>query len=184
MPSPHCCVRTCRNQRGKGVHLFGFPMKNYPLLKKWVAAIDQDEFYPTKYSTICSKHFTPDDFQNRPAPLAVRVKKEAVPSVFDKTKKRALPRQSELPRLDRTMIVKREALEVDEDVKPPKAMRYYTDEIVKLEAPKVKVEYSPSSSSEVEIILDMDEAELLNEGLWKKRKRKKKIYSICERAIN
>ncbi|CAI6348378.1 unnamed protein product [Macrosiphum euphorbiae] len=62
-----CCVEKCSsrgnrkaNSPGK-LHFFGFPSDE---VKKqmWVKAIKRENFVPTRYSKICSKHFTNNDF--------------------------------------------------------------------------------------------------------------------------
>ena len=39
-------------------------------------------FMPTKYSTLCSEHFKPEDYQIRPGAVVKLLKDDAVPSIF------------------------------------------------------------------------------------------------------
>lgn len=62
-------------------HLFTrFPLARPDICCKWVAAMRRNNFKPTKYSNICSQHFTEDSFKRE---CNNRVLKEsAVPSLF------------------------------------------------------------------------------------------------------
>ncbi|XP_018404932.1 PREDICTED: THAP domain-containing protein 1-like [Cyphomyrmex costatus] len=84
MPST-CCIKNCQNNNKKGFHLFRFPLNRKDHLKKWTKAIGEKEFKPSKNHVICSKHFTPDDFMDRPGTSSIRLKNLAVPSIFLKT---------------------------------------------------------------------------------------------------
>ncbi|KYM94271.1 THAP domain-containing protein 5 [Cyphomyrmex costatus] len=81
MPST-CCIKNCQNNNKKGFHLFRFPLNRKDHLKKWTKAIGEKEFKPSKNHVICSKHFTPDDFMDRPGTSSIRLKNLAVPSIF------------------------------------------------------------------------------------------------------
>lgn len=57
-----------------------FPLARPDVCGKWVAAMRRNNFRPTKYSNICSQHFTADCFKRE---CNNRVLKEnAVPSLF------------------------------------------------------------------------------------------------------
>lgn len=57
-----------------------FPLARPDLCGKWVAAMKRRNFKPTKYSNVCSQHFTKDCFKRE---CNNRVLKEnAVPSLF------------------------------------------------------------------------------------------------------
>ncbi|XP_070408624.1 THAP domain-containing protein 1 isoform X2 [Nothobranchius furzeri] len=57
-----------------------FPLARPDVCGKWVAAMRRNNFKPTKYSNICSQHFTKDCFKRE---CNNRVLKEnAVPSLF------------------------------------------------------------------------------------------------------
>lgn len=60
-----------------------FPLKRPSVLAKWISEIKRKNFKPTKYSYLCSKHFTNDDYQIRPGSLVKWLKDEAIPSVFE-----------------------------------------------------------------------------------------------------
>lgn len=50
------------------------------LCKKWEAAVKRKNFKPTKYSSICSEHFTPDCFKRECNNKLL--KENAVPTIF------------------------------------------------------------------------------------------------------
>ena len=66
-----------------------FPLKDKELCKKWVIALKRENFTPTKYSCICSDHFSPNAY-NFHVPdkdfsainHVPRLKYDAVPSIF------------------------------------------------------------------------------------------------------
>jgi len=39
-----------------------FPIHNQQLLKTWIKQLSTKDFKPTKYSKLCSRHYTPEDF--------------------------------------------------------------------------------------------------------------------------
>ncbi|XP_041038682.1 peroxynitrite isomerase THAP4-like isoform X3 [Carcharodon carcharias] len=59
-----------------------FPMKDAKRLAKWIAAVGRTDWRPTKFSFLCSTHFTKDSFQKRQADQHHRLKFNAVPSIF------------------------------------------------------------------------------------------------------
>lgn len=62
------------------IDLLRFPLARPDVCGKWVAAMRRNNFKPTKYSNICSQHFTKDCFKRE---CNNRVLKEnAVPSLF------------------------------------------------------------------------------------------------------
>ncbi|XP_013887674.1 THAP domain-containing protein 1 isoform X2 [Austrofundulus limnaeus] len=66
-----CSAYGCKNR---------FPLARPVVCGKWVAAMRRNNFMPTKYSNICSQHFTADCFKRE---CNNRVLKEnAVPSLF------------------------------------------------------------------------------------------------------
>ncbi|XP_036694729.1 THAP domain-containing protein 1 [Balaenoptera musculus] len=78
-----------------------FPLTRPSLCKKWEAAVRRKNFKPTKYSSICSEHFTPDCFKRECN--SKLLKEDAVPTIFlcteshDK-KEDLLEPQEQLPR--------------------------------------------------------------------------------------
>ncbi|XP_069428827.1 THAP domain-containing protein 1 isoform X1 [Ovis canadensis] len=57
-----------------------FPLTRPSLCKKWEAAVRRKNFKPTKYSSICSDHFTPDCFKRECNNKLL--KEDAVPTIF------------------------------------------------------------------------------------------------------
>ncbi|XP_018402619.1 PREDICTED: uncharacterized protein LOC108779659 [Cyphomyrmex costatus] len=77
-----CRIKYCTNNRLKGFHLFRFPLHRKDHLKKWIEAIGEPNFKPTKSDVICNAHFTTNDYILRPGTHDVRLKYLAVPSIF------------------------------------------------------------------------------------------------------
>ncbi|RZF34074.1 hypothetical protein LSTR_LSTR013654 [Laodelphax striatellus] len=81
----YCVVRGCREkqQKGNGVQFHRFPFNRPDILKKWIEAIARENWMPSAYSNICSKHFAPDSYQIRPNAPVKFLKVEAIPTIFD-----------------------------------------------------------------------------------------------------
>ncbi|XP_033845183.1 THAP domain-containing protein 1-like [Periophthalmus magnuspinnatus] len=77
-----CSAYGCKNRyhKDKEISFHKFPLARPDICDKWVSAMRRDNFRPTKYSSLCSQHFTRDSFKRE---CNNRVLKEhAVPSVF------------------------------------------------------------------------------------------------------
>ncbi|KAJ8007476.1 hypothetical protein DPEC_G00117900 [Dallia pectoralis] len=77
-----CSAYGCKNRyhKDKNISFHKFPLARQDVCGKWVAAMRRNNFKPTKYSNICSQHFTKDCFKRE---CNNRVLKEnAVPSLF------------------------------------------------------------------------------------------------------
>lgn len=77
-----CSAYGCKNRyhKDKDISFHKFPLGRPDICHKWVLAMRRDNFRPTKYSNLCSQHFTQDCFKRQ---CNNRVLKEhAVPSVF------------------------------------------------------------------------------------------------------
>lgn len=77
-------------------------MKDEYRLKLWLEAIQRENFKPTTYTKICSDHFTPDSWMERPGINVPYLKNNAVPSIF-KTFEKKVPKSRGL----RSKILKR-----------------------------------------------------------------------------
>ncbi|CAI9550382.1 unnamed protein product [Staurois parvus] len=82
-----CSAYGCKNRydKDKPISFHKFPLTRPLLCKKWEAAVRRADFKPTKYSSICSDHFTPDCFKR--ACNNKLLKDNAVPTVFSYTEK-------------------------------------------------------------------------------------------------
>lgn len=80
-----CSAYGCKNRydKDKPISFHKFPLTRPLLCKKWEAAVRRADFKPTKYSSICSDHFTPDCFKR--ACNNKLLKDNAVPTVFSYT---------------------------------------------------------------------------------------------------
>ncbi|XP_053707059.1 THAP domain-containing protein 1 [Synchiropus splendidus] len=77
-----CSAYGCKNRyhKDKDISFHKFPLARPDVCNKWVTAMRKTNFKPTKYSNICSQHFTKDCFKRE---CNNRVLKEnAVPSLF------------------------------------------------------------------------------------------------------
>ncbi|CAM4547752.1 unnamed protein product [Leuciscus chuanchicus] len=84
-----CSAYGCKNryQKDKNISFHKFPLARPDICGKWVSAIKRRNFKPTKYSNICSQHFTRDCFKHQ---CNNRVLKDnAVPSLFSFSKLQA-----------------------------------------------------------------------------------------------
>ncbi|XP_044516772.1 THAP domain-containing protein 1 [Gracilinanus agilis] len=80
-----CSAYGCRNRydKDKPVSFHKFPLTRPDLCKKWEAAVRRKNFKPSKYSSICSEHFTPDCFKRECNNKLL--KENAVPTIFSFT---------------------------------------------------------------------------------------------------
>nr|XP_019567230.1 PREDICTED: THAP domain-containing protein 4 isoform X1 [Rhinolophus sinicus] len=81
-----CAAANCSNRQGKGekraVSFHRFPLKDSKRLIQWLKAVQRDNWTPTKYSFLCSEHFTKDSFSKRLEDQHRLLKPTAVPSIF------------------------------------------------------------------------------------------------------
>nr|XP_004667864.1 peroxynitrite isomerase THAP4 isoform X1 [Jaculus jaculus] len=87
-----CAAVNCSNRQGKGekraVSFHRFPLKDSKRLVQWLKAIQRDNWTPTKYSFLCSEHFTKDSFSKSLKDQHRLLKPTAVPSIFHLTEKK------------------------------------------------------------------------------------------------
>lgn len=95
--------------------VFRFPLKQPDRLEKWMSAIGRKHFTATKYSKVCSDHFTRDDFKiNVGGSYRLDLKNEAVPSIFDCTKDLALKRAKILNTFSNKSPIKEQPREINQ----------------------------------------------------------------------
>ncbi|XP_073201987.1 THAP domain-containing protein 1 isoform X4 [Lepidochelys kempii] len=97
-----CSAYRCRNRydKEKPISFHKFPLTRPDLCKKWEAAVKRKNFKPTKYSSICSEHFTPDCFKRECNNKLL--KENAVPTIFCYTEpSEKVKRAGELRRVPR-----------------------------------------------------------------------------------
>ncbi|XP_026971902.1 peroxynitrite isomerase THAP4 isoform X3 [Sagmatias obliquidens] len=87
-----CAAANCSNRQGKGekraVSFRRFPLKDSKRLIQWLKAVQRDNWTPTKYSFLCSEHFTKDSFSKRLEDQHRLLKPTAVPSIFHLAEKK------------------------------------------------------------------------------------------------
>ncbi|XP_069721336.1 peroxynitrite isomerase THAP4 isoform X1 [Phaenicophaeus curvirostris] len=81
-----CAAANCSNRQGKArggtVSFHRFPLKDSKRLIQWLKAVKRDNWKPTKYSFLCSEHFTKDSFSKRLEDQHRLLKPTAVPTIF------------------------------------------------------------------------------------------------------
>ncbi|XP_058043026.1 peroxynitrite isomerase THAP4 isoform X1 [Ahaetulla prasina] len=83
-----CAALNCSNRQGKGprgqvaVSFHRFPLKDSKRLIQWLKAVQRDNWIPTKYSFLCSEHFTKDSFSKRLEDQHRLLKPTAIPTIF------------------------------------------------------------------------------------------------------
>ncbi|KAL1442855.1 hypothetical protein MTO96_030589 [Rhipicephalus appendiculatus] len=110
MPA-HCCVPQCkqrgfRDEDGSKVSFFSFP-KDADWKKRWIIAIKRDEgpfFTVTKFTKVCSRHFTEDNYLPNVAGNRRFLKQDAVPSIFAFSAPRPPPRKKPRNREPRNLV--------------------------------------------------------------------------------
>ncbi|NWH41118.1 THAP4 protein, partial [Chloropsis hardwickii] len=65
-----------------------FPLKDSKRLIQWLKAVQRDNWTPTKYSFLCSEHFTKDSFFKRLEDHHRSLKPTAVPTIFQLVEKK------------------------------------------------------------------------------------------------
>ncbi|KAJ6669241.1 hypothetical protein lerEdw1_008050 [Lerista edwardsae] len=89
-----CAALNCSNRQGKAprgraaVSFHRFPLKDSKRLIQWLKAVQRDNWTPTKYSFLCSEHFTKDSFSKRLEDQHRLLKPTAVPTIFQLSEKR------------------------------------------------------------------------------------------------
>ncbi|KAM8945608.1 THAP domain-containing protein 1-like [Pelodytes ibericus] len=77
-----CAACGCNSRYFKaGKQFFSFPIKDSERFSKWIAAFQHSNWKPS--DTICSDHFTENDFTLLPGMLVPSLRMDAVPSVFN-----------------------------------------------------------------------------------------------------
>ncbi|KAG8191483.1 hypothetical protein JTE90_020731 [Oedothorax gibbosus] len=107
-----CSANGCKNRNTKGGTLtfHRFPLNNKHMLKLWLYQIKRGSWEPSKYSVICSEHFTEDSFvvktNNRRT-----LKNDACPTIFTVANYTEPPKKKKNPR-------ERNLMEVDPETTP------------------------------------------------------------------
>ncbi|KAG0436413.1 hypothetical protein HPB47_017956 [Ixodes persulcatus] len=92
-----CAAVGCFNssRRDSPFHVHAFPA-DPGVAKLWVSAIQRDNFKPSKWSVLCSAHFTADAYEdkvwlmkNMGMDYKPRLKRDAVPTLFSHKRRQA-----------------------------------------------------------------------------------------------
>uniref|UniRef100_G3RI16 THAP-type domain-containing protein n=1 Tax=Gorilla gorilla gorilla TaxID=9595 RepID=G3RI16_GORGO len=84
----HCCAAVTTIHLQNYFYFVKFPLKDSKRLIQWLKAVQRDNWTPTKYSFLCSEHFTKDSFSKRLEDQHRLLKPTAVPSIFHLTEKK------------------------------------------------------------------------------------------------
>lgn len=109
-----CAAFNCTNKTGnrEKISLFTFP--KFPRLRKeWTLRLKRKDFVPTDYSRLCQVHFAPESFTKDPRivssirydPKSLRLKPDAVPTIFNFSSPTSRDVDSERANRDRTPSV-------------------------------------------------------------------------------
>uniref|UniRef100_A0A8C9MYI5 THAP-type domain-containing protein n=1 Tax=Serinus canaria TaxID=9135 RepID=A0A8C9MYI5_SERCA len=82
------CAAAGATRLGFLCSLFRFPLKDSKRLIQWLKAVQRDNWTPTKYSFLCSEHFTKDSFFKRLEDHHRLLKPTAVPTIFQLVEKK------------------------------------------------------------------------------------------------
>ena len=123
-----CCVPQCTVpgyviEDGKKITFHSLP-KNEKLLSEWIVKIKRDigtKFIITKYTKICSRHFTNSDFSVTAKSKRV-LKRNAIPSVFPWNK------PTQFRRVLQRGVVEDRCIQMDVNVQTPEAENSVTKE--------------------------------------------------------
>ncbi|XP_043925880.1 peroxynitrite isomerase THAP4-like [Protopterus annectens] len=81
-----CAAVNCSNRQGKvdksAISFHRFPLSDSKRLIQWLRAVRRDNWVPSRYSFLCSEHFTKDCFAKRQKDQNRLLKPTAVPSIF------------------------------------------------------------------------------------------------------
>ncbi|XP_053707078.1 uncharacterized protein zgc:153292 isoform X3 [Synchiropus splendidus] len=75
------CAYNCDNPSDSDVKYFKFPLYNKRRLKKWLSNMKWDDWTPSRFSVLCSRHFE-EEFIDRTG-KCVTLREEAVPTIFE-----------------------------------------------------------------------------------------------------
>ncbi|XP_007941465.1 peroxynitrite isomerase THAP4 [Orycteropus afer afer] len=101
-PREHPASNSTRTPGTRDSSRTAFPLKDSKRLLQWLKAVQRDNWTPTKYSFLCSEHFTKDSFSRRLEDQHRLLKPTAVPSIFHLAEKRGPGGHGSARRKERT----------------------------------------------------------------------------------
>ncbi|GAB6025321.1 hypothetical protein CHUAL_014023 [Chamberlinius hualienensis] len=75
-----------KDKEGKLLTFHKFPLGKPQLCCEWMIAVNREDFFPSRHHALCSEHFKVDDFYRNYVHVR-RLKPDAIPSIFDSTKR-------------------------------------------------------------------------------------------------
>ncbi|GIY27456.1 THAP domain-containing protein 1 [Caerostris darwini] len=142
-----CSAHGCKNRNTKGGNLtfHRFPLNNKHLLKLWLYQIKRGNWEPSKYSVICSEHFTKDSFIVKGQNNRRTLKSDACPTIF------SIANYTE-PLKKKKVAKEKNPVDVDmSEVKDESDVKLSEEE---LESPAEKADELPSASNPNEDVPD------------------------------
>ncbi|XP_055943111.1 THAP domain-containing protein 1-like [Argiope bruennichi] len=111
-----CAAYGCKNRphnKIPGITFHKFP-KDISLRNEWLLALRRENFRPTKYSRLCSEHFSEDQI-DRTSLACVRLRANAVPTIFKGYPKHLQKKLNQLSTENENMMGLKRKCTVEED---------------------------------------------------------------------
>lgn len=107
---------SCQN---KNISFHTFPLTNKILLQKWLLNVRRANFSPTRFTPLCSEHFSEDDFEYQPFTKRRSLKKGAIPTKFSYELKKKTRRKKKKIDVDKN--------EIHESVEQQEKEQFYSE---------------------------------------------------------
>nr|XP_012217562.1 PREDICTED: THAP domain-containing protein 5-like [Linepithema humile] len=82
---PSCSAKKCTNSWKKHFKMCYFPLNDPQRCAIWVANMNRENWTPNKHSALCEVHFTPEMWENNRQDNLLKLKRNAVPTLFRDT---------------------------------------------------------------------------------------------------
>jgi len=79
---PSCAAKKCSNSWKTGHKMCYFPLTDQERCAIWVTNINRENWIPNKFSTLCQIHFGPEMWEKLREDGSLRLKKNAIPTLF------------------------------------------------------------------------------------------------------
>ncbi|XP_068086367.1 THAP domain-containing protein 1-like [Anabrus simplex] len=161
-----CCAYGCSNRMKKKsdesgsttVHFHRFPFKRPEILKKWTAAVRRKNWEPTRYSYLCSEHFSEECYKPGKSKDKPLLKDDAVPNIPQhflrpsKRKKLGSPICDDSPPKDSEIMgeppfIKREP--DSSDVEEPQTVEAFSENFIEMKIEPADIIDNPSGEEEI-----------------------------------
>ncbi|XP_071637757.1 uncharacterized protein [Temnothorax longispinosus] len=82
---PSCAAQGCSNSWKSGYKMCYFPLKDTQRCAIWIHNVNRTNWIPTKHSTLCQVHFAPEMWEKHRADGSLKLKMNAIPTLFGDT---------------------------------------------------------------------------------------------------